>query len=119
LASAQQKRSGVGITNLVTFPNPGRLWVLTLTFFVSTTSTYSGGIAQTFADVNAISAGILLGAVELGASGPTQGFGGQCDVDLNGMPVLANELIQLSVNNGVVISGMFQRATCSVLYSIP
>lgn len=118
LKSATVVRQSVAVTPFFTFPSAGRIWAIDLSYFITTNNSYAVSTSQTYAALETGS-GKSLAIVELGASNPNQGFGGQSTKPLNGLPIVAGDTLILDVNNGAVISNLNQRASVVVLYSVP
>lgn len=118
LSSAQRTRQGVSQVAFKTFGGAGRIWRVRLASSVASDNTFSGAPAQLIHDIETGS-GTTLAVAELSISGPLQSVpGGDSDL-FNGLPIANGDTLILNVNNGVSVSGVTQRASALVLYSIP
>lgn len=118
LLSQRVRRVPTGSYTLVTFTAPGRIWAVIMSYFILTDNSYSG-TSNTFAEVDTSISGLTGGVIDLGASAPDQGFGGQSNLWFGGVPVVQGETVTLNVNNSTVVPGIIQRCSAVVLYSIP
>ena len=119
MLSDQKLRSGAGVTAFHTFSAPARIWSVSLSYAILTDGTFPAGAVFVDSLVSTVLGGVALATVQLGLSVANQHAELQTDRVLPGLAVTKGESVQLAVNNGAVISGMFQRASALILYSVP
>lgn len=105
--------------SIFTFPQNARLWTVQLTYAIASNTAYAGGTTQCSAALSLVS-GLELSMVEC-ALGSTAG---QSDSNgdrgtWNGLPIAAGDQITLDINQGTTVTGVSQRASCIVTYSLP
>lgn len=120
LQSAQRTRQGVTQVSFKTFGSAGRIWRVRLASSVASDNTFTAATppAQLIHDIETGS-GTTLAICEMSISGPNQTVPDGDSGTFNGLPVAQGDTLVLNVNNGVTVSGVVQRASALVLYSIP
>jgi hypothetical protein len=120
LQSAQALRRAAGGGGVFfTFPAPGRIWVSTLAYTVSSLSSFSGAPVPLAAFIQTVISGLPLAGVELSLSAPLQNEAGSSSPPGPGLPVVRGESLTLNINGGSPVPGVIQEASAFVLYSIP
>lgn len=121
LQPAQALRRAPGGSGLFfTFPAPSRIWVVILSYAVSSLGTYAAGtVTKLAAFVQTQIVAIPLAAVELSLSAPDQNEHDTSSPPLPGLPVQQGDSVILNINGGTVVAGVIQEASAVVLYSTP
>lgn len=117
--SAQIVQQNVGQPVFFTFTQPGRIWTVVLSYVITSNNSFGSPTARTFALIQTVVSGITLAVANIGIAGPSQHAEAICTPDVPGLPVIAGESLQLSVNGGSVVTNLDQQASALVLYSIP
>jgi len=105
--------------NMVTFPAAGRVWMVILSYVITSNATFSLSTVRTVAAVQLVINPLVLATIQLGVANPNREAWQALSIPYPGLPVTAGETVQLNLNNGVVIPQLDQQASVSVLYSIP
>lgn len=119
LLGATKLQQPVSVTALFTFPQPGRIWQVVLSYAITSNNSFGLATVRTVATVQTVTSGLTLAVVQLGVAGADQSAWGTCPVAFGGLPAVAGETVRLNVNNGLVIPQCDQQASASLLYSIP
>jgi len=118
MASASFIGAAPGSVPFLTFFSPGRLWAVHLSFAAASNNTYvAGSIAQLYARI--LAGANVIGIIELALSAAAQQANGDADPAFPGFPVPGGTVLSADVNNGVTVTGVLQRASGVVWYSIP
>ena len=116
-------QQNVSRPTLYTFTGAGRIWLVILTYTITSNNGFPvAGQQPTVRTVAALQATLnplTLAAVQLGIAGPSQHAEGTVAVPYPGLPVVSGESLVLSVGNVGVVPAVDQQATVSMLYSIP
>lgn len=102
-----------------TFPQNARLWTVQLTYAIASNNAYAGGTTQASAGLT-LRSGLDLSIVEvsLGSTvGESDSNGDRGN--WNGLPIAQGDIITLDVNQGTSVTGVTQRASCIITYSLP
>lgn len=112
-------QNAVGFQLIVTMPQAGRVWMVALSYVITSNNSFAPATARTIARIETVTAALPLMPIQLGVAGPNQHDSDTQAVVLPGLPVVEGEVIRLNVNNGNVIPNLDQQASAVVLYSIP
>jgi len=119
LGAALFQQGTSGIPTIVTFTAPGRVWMVILSYVITSNATFSLSTVRTVAAVQTAVTPLVLATIELGVANPNREAWDSMATPYPGLPVQAGESLHLNLNNGVVIPQLDQQASVSVLYSIP
>jgi hypothetical protein len=117
-AARALRRSVSGAGVFFTFPAPGRIWTVLLSYTVVSGATFSG-TAKFAATIQTVLGSLPLAVVELSLAAPNQAGAGVCPVSYAGLPLVTGDSLTLTINGGTVVPGADQEASAVVLYSIP
>lgn len=110
----------VGTWTIFTFPAAGRIWLVDMSYVITSNASFSQPTARTVAVVNfTVNASLSLAPIQLGIAGPGQHDSGQKAIPLPGLPVVQGESLILVLNGGNPVTNLDQQASVSVLYSLP
>lgn len=112
-------QQGVGVVPMFTFPAAGRIWIVVLSYALTSNNSFSLATARTVAAVQTVTSGLTLAVVQLGVGNANQHSEGTCPIAFPGLPVVRGETVRLSVNNGTSVPQLDQQASATMLYSIP
>lgn len=116
-AAAVQMSPGTSPQTLVTFSQDGELWYASLSFSVSTDSTFASTDGP-FAYLYLQSTGEILLACQLAINGPGQSETANQNLSFGGIVVSSGDSILVNINNGTSVADAFIRAGAVVLYTL-
>jgi hypothetical protein len=119
LGAALFQQTAASTPTIVTLPESGRIWLVDLSYVITSNNSFSLATSRTVCAVQAAVSGLTLATIQLGVSGPNQHDSGQKATGFPGLPLVKGESLILNVNNGNVVTDLDQQASVSVLYSIP
>jgi hypothetical protein len=118
LSAQALRRSIVGAGSFFTFPHPGRVWTVLLSYMVVSDNTFTP-VAKFAATIQTTIGALPLAVVELGLGNVNHEAFDVCPVSYNGLPVVKGDGFTLTINGGTAVPGVQQEASAVVLYSIP
>ena len=101
---------------LITFDADSRIWAVSLSFSVVTSSAYSGA-AGPFAAIQTPSQTLVI--CQLALDAPSQSLSSDQGLAIGGIPVSSGEGITCDINNGTSVTDAVLRAAALILYTTP
>lgn len=117
-ASLIQKDVG-NWTLLPPIPGAGRLWVVSLSYVITSNNSFSISTQRTYARIITNPGNVTLAVINLAVANQNQVTVGQAEPNLAALPVTGGTSLHLDVNNSALVTNVVQQASCLVLYSIP
>jgi hypothetical protein len=118
-AAVALRRAIGGSGTFFTFPEAGRIWVVTLSYTVVTAAGFSTAPQRFAAYIQTGLASVPLAVVELSLATTPDHDSDTSSPPYSGLPLVQGDSLELIINGGVAVGGVNQEASAIVLYSIP